>query len=197
MPVAAPLRDLLDASPRPAKMILATTRGQLWPEDGFRTAWARACGRAGVKGLTFHDLRGTTVTRLALAGCTTIEIAAVTGHSPKDVDAILKAHYLGGHRSGGECVYSAQKADLGGNVSGGTGAKNLHTSLSDGRGSGPQHQKQFAAEIAQETGASLSREAEDGMPPRQCLGNRKRFESGTDQLRGGGIKGPPSGGKKW
>lgn len=30
-------------------------------------------------------------TALALAGCTTLEIAAVTGHSPKDVDAIQMA----------------------------------------------------------------------------------------------------------
>jgi hypothetical protein len=42
--------------------------------------------------LHFHDLRGTAVTRLALSGCTTPQIAAITGHS----DEILKAHYLGG-----------------------------------------------------------------------------------------------------
>jgi hypothetical protein len=36
------------------------------------------------------------VTRLALSGCTTPQIAAITGHSPRDVDEILKAHYLGG-----------------------------------------------------------------------------------------------------
>jgi integrase len=46
--------------------------------------------------LHFHDLRGTAVTRLALSGCTVPEIAAITGHSPRDVEAILEAHYLGG-----------------------------------------------------------------------------------------------------
>jgi integrase len=46
--------------------------------------------------LHFHDLRGTAVTRLALAGCTVPQIAAITGHSPRDVDKILKAHHLGG-----------------------------------------------------------------------------------------------------
>jgi integrase len=30
--------------------------------------------------VTFHDLRGTAVTRLALMGCTEIQIAAITGH---------------------------------------------------------------------------------------------------------------------
>lgn len=96
VPVAAPLREILVSSPRRAQTILTTSRGNPWSEEGFRTAWSRLSCRAGIEGLTFHDLRGTTVTRLALAGCTTLEIAAVTGHSPKDVDAILRAHYLGG-----------------------------------------------------------------------------------------------------
>jgi hypothetical protein len=34
------------------------------------------------------------VTRLATAGCTEAEIATVTGHSLKDVRAILDSHYL-------------------------------------------------------------------------------------------------------
>ena len=45
-------------------------------------------------GVTFHDLRGTAVTRLALVGCTVPEIAAITGHSLRDVGAILGAHYF-------------------------------------------------------------------------------------------------------
>lgn len=44
--------------------------------------------------LTFHDLRGAAVTRLALAGCSEAEIATITGHSMKDVGSILDAHYL-------------------------------------------------------------------------------------------------------
>jgi hypothetical protein len=39
----------------------------------------------------FHDLRGTAMTRLALAGCTEAEIATITGHSPRDVAATLDA----------------------------------------------------------------------------------------------------------
>ena len=53
------------------------------------------CARAGIKGVTFHDLRGCAVTRLALAGCSVSEIATITGHSLADVEAILDAHYLG------------------------------------------------------------------------------------------------------
>jgi hypothetical protein len=32
----------------------------------------------------------------AMAGCTVPEIAAITGHSLKDAQTILDAHYLGG-----------------------------------------------------------------------------------------------------
>jgi hypothetical protein len=39
--------------------------------------------------VTFHDLRGTAVTRLALVGCIEAEIAAITGHSLRDVGRIL------------------------------------------------------------------------------------------------------------
>ena len=44
--------------------------------------------------MTFHDLRGTAVTRLALAECTEAEIATITGHSLRGVRAILDTHYL-------------------------------------------------------------------------------------------------------
>ena len=44
--------------------------------------------------MTFHDLRGTAVTRLALVECTEAEIATITGHTLRSVRAILDAHYL-------------------------------------------------------------------------------------------------------
>lgn len=78
--------------------ILRNTFGESWTGDGFRASWGKAFDRAklGDADLHFHDLRGTAITRLALSGCTTAQIAAITGHSPRDVDEILKAHYLGG-----------------------------------------------------------------------------------------------------
>ena len=65
-----------------------------WTSDGFRASWRKACANAGVRGVTFHDLRGTAVTRLALVGATEPEIATVTGLSLKSVREILDAHYL-------------------------------------------------------------------------------------------------------
>lgn len=100
IPVGIPLKVMLDAQ-RPAKpegTILRNTRGKPWTSDGFRTSWGVAFTAAGLgdEDLHFHDLRGTAVTRLALAGCPMQEIASVTGHSLSDVERILDAHYLGG-----------------------------------------------------------------------------------------------------
>lgn len=95
MPAGSPLRALLDTTQRRGPLILTNTLGRPWTSDGFRTSWAKACERAGISGLTFHDLRGTAVVRLAIAGASVPQIAAVTGHSLKDVEAILDAHYLG------------------------------------------------------------------------------------------------------
>jgi integrase len=75
--------------------ILMTTRGKKW-KSGFGSLFSKKKNAAGLGELTFHDLRGTAVTRLALAGATVLEIAAVTGHSMKHVEEILAAHYLGG-----------------------------------------------------------------------------------------------------
>ena len=95
LPAGAPLKALLDSAERRGPLILTNTRGHAWTSDGFRTSWAKACDRAGIFDLTFHDLRGTAVVRLAIAGASVPQIAAVTGHSLKDVEAILDAHYLG------------------------------------------------------------------------------------------------------
>lgn len=94
IPAGAPLKALLDAAPKRAVTILTTEAGTSWTESGFRASWRTACRRAGVSGVTFHDLRGTAVTRLALAACEVPEIATITGHSLRDVGAILDSHYL-------------------------------------------------------------------------------------------------------
>ena len=94
IPVGAPLKAALDAAQKRSTLILVNSEGQPWTADGFRSSWRKACAAAGVTGVTFHDLRGTAVTRLAVAGCTEAQIAAITGHSLKDVGSILDAHYL-------------------------------------------------------------------------------------------------------
>jgi integrase len=94
VPAGAPLRQALDATRRQSPIILVNMDGKPWTPDGFRASWGKACKKAGVEGVTFHDLRGTAVTRLALAGATEAEIATITGHSLRDVKTILDSHYL-------------------------------------------------------------------------------------------------------
>lgn len=95
IPVGEPLRVLLDRTTRRGPLILTNSRGKPWTSDGFRTSWGNACARAGISGLTFHDIRGSAVVRLALSDATVPQIASFTGHSLKDVEAVLDAHYLG------------------------------------------------------------------------------------------------------
>jgi integrase len=94
VPVGAPLKVALDAATKRSTIILTNSEGKPWTSDGFRASWSKACKAAGVVGVTFHDLRGTAVTRLALAGCTEAEIVTITGHSVTGVRAILDTHYL-------------------------------------------------------------------------------------------------------
>jgi integrase len=92
--VGAPLKAALDATPRRSPIILTNKQGRPWTSDGFRASWRLACTAAGITELRFNDLRGTAVTRLALSGASAPQIAALTGHSLRDVHQILDAHYL-------------------------------------------------------------------------------------------------------
>lgn len=95
IPCTARLRAVLDAAKArrgDAVQILTTSRGTAWTSSGFRASWNKV--ECATDGLTFHDLRGTAVTRLARAGCSVPEIATITGHALAEVEAILDAHYL-------------------------------------------------------------------------------------------------------
>jgi integrase len=94
IPVGEPLRAALDAEPRRSPVILLNSEGKPWTPDGFRASFAKGRAKAGIVGVTFNDLRGTAVTRLALAGSTEAEIATITGHSLRDVRSILDSNYL-------------------------------------------------------------------------------------------------------
>lgn len=95
IPVGDVLRSALNDAPQRAVTTLTTQAGTSWTSDGFRASWRKACERAGIDDVTFQDLRGSAVVRLALAGCEVPEIAAITGHALADASAILDAHYLG------------------------------------------------------------------------------------------------------
>jgi integrase len=92
--VGRQLKVALDATPKHGPFILVNSDGRPWTSDGFRASWRKACKRVGIAGLTFHDLRGTAVSRLAIVGCTEAEIATITGLSLRSVRSILDVHYL-------------------------------------------------------------------------------------------------------
>jgi integrase len=71
IPVGAPLKVALDeaAKSKRSPTILLNSEGRPWTPDGFRASWGKACDKARIVGVTFNDLRGTAVTRLALVDC--------------------------------------------------------------------------------------------------------------------------------
>jgi integrase len=83
---------MLDSLDRETALILTTKSKQPWKARYFKAHWSAAANAAGIKDLHFHDLRGTAVTMLAEAGCTTPQIASIAGHSLKTVAAILEKY---------------------------------------------------------------------------------------------------------
>ena len=85
VPLSSRALAVLEVLPRPPG-------GQVFPltAQAVKLAWKRACKRAGIEGLHFHDLRHEATSRLAEKLPNLIELAAVTGH--KDL-RMLKRYY--------------------------------------------------------------------------------------------------------
>jgi len=62
-------------------VILTTKTGRSYSKRYLAQQWEKTCKAAGIVDLHFHDIRGTTVTMLAEAGCTLPEIVSITGHT--------------------------------------------------------------------------------------------------------------------
>jgi integrase len=82
VPITPPLARALEIAPRCSPFVLVRQDGGPWASDGgFRNAWRHYCRKAGITDLTFHDLRGTFVTRRLADGWSLQEVAFCTGHS--------------------------------------------------------------------------------------------------------------------
>lgn len=85
LPVFAlpPFADLVAGLSRSTEFMLTTETGHPLEVENLRVRWRVALSRSDLRGsgLHWHDLRGTTVTRLLEAGCTDAETAAISGHS--------------------------------------------------------------------------------------------------------------------
>jgi integrase len=106
IPVGKPLKEILDAARRVSPVIMTQRSHKPWTANGFSSSWRKTAAKANIENLTFHDLRGTAVTRLAVAGCTEAEITAITGHRLSDVRSIMDANYLHRDPALGEAAIS-------------------------------------------------------------------------------------------
>ena len=83
VPCTKALKSTLDAAYRRAAVILTTKTGRSYSKRYLAQQWEKACKPAGIVDLHCRDIRGTTVTMLAEAGCTLPEIVSITGHTPQ------------------------------------------------------------------------------------------------------------------
>ncbi|MGA9561610.1 MAG: tyrosine-type recombinase/integrase, partial [Pseudolabrys sp.] len=81
IPVHADLRSIIDATPSGHLTFLVTEFGKPFAVAGFGNWFREQCDTANLRHCTFHGLRKAASVRLAEAGCTPHEIAAITGHA--------------------------------------------------------------------------------------------------------------------
>jgi integrase len=82
IPVHPILQDILDATPNEHLTFLTTHDGKPFVPAGFGNLFHIWCREAGLpRGLSAHGLRKTCCTRLAEAGCSEKQIAAISGHA--------------------------------------------------------------------------------------------------------------------
>lgn len=93
IPILPELQTEIDRLPKEQPAFLVTQQGKPFSAAGFTNWFVECAEKAGLPaGLTPHGLRKTCATRLANQGCTTHEIAAVTGHSSlKEVERYTRA----------------------------------------------------------------------------------------------------------
>ena len=80
IPVHADLAAILDATPSGHLTFLVTAHGKPFSVAGFGNWFREMCDKAGMPQCSAHGLRKAQARRLAEAGCSAHEIAAITGH---------------------------------------------------------------------------------------------------------------------
>ena len=81
IPMGDELRAAIDAIPADHPTFLTTAKGKPFTAAGFTNWFRDMCNAAGLpKGLSAHGLRKAMCRRLAEAGCSANEIAAISGH---------------------------------------------------------------------------------------------------------------------
>jgi integrase len=81
IPIHPILRTIIDATPSGHLTFLVTEFGKPFAVGGFGNWFRNQCDMANLRHCSFHGLRKAASVRLAEAGCTPHEIAAITGHA--------------------------------------------------------------------------------------------------------------------
>jgi integrase len=81
IPLHPDLKIMLAALPRTNMTFIVTERGAPFTAKGLGDFFKKQCRLAGLPHCSAHGLRKAAATRLANAGCSVNEIAAITGHA--------------------------------------------------------------------------------------------------------------------
>lgn len=95
IPISPRLRAVLNEFPATdSVMLLNKADGKPWDlkGNGLRAAFRDSCAEAGITGRTFHDLRGTFITRRRTLGWTAEETALCSGHKVKGEEGAQSAY---------------------------------------------------------------------------------------------------------
>ncbi len=80
IPITPKLRGLLNMiGRRDVGAVLTSSTGEPWTHWGLQTAMQREKAAKGIKGLRFHDLRGTAATHFIRAGLPVVDVALILG----------------------------------------------------------------------------------------------------------------------
>jgi integrase len=81
VPLTERLMRLLGATPRHLSgYVFVTRNGKPYAPTEISAAFKKACGKAGLTGVTFHDLRHSFCTNMRRAGVDTLTTMAISGH---------------------------------------------------------------------------------------------------------------------
>ena len=81
IPVHPKLREIIDSTPSDHLTFLVTSFGKPYSSNGFGNSMREWCDAAGCSDVSSHGLRKACARRLAEIGCTTHEIASITGQA--------------------------------------------------------------------------------------------------------------------
>lgn len=96
IPITAKTRAVLKQIGRKdVGAVLTHSRGEPWTGWGIQTAMQRRKTAMAIKGLRFHDLRGTAATHFIRDGLPPADVASIMGWAPTKIETIAKRYVTG------------------------------------------------------------------------------------------------------